>query len=162
MAMKGRPKATFTRWAFCSFRCSRDASLTKRRRLRDLAHLHATAPIPLPSSLNPSVPFSVDALVLQAMAKDPHRRFPSVDAFRDNLQEALAALETIPSPIPPVPAEPPSEKEEATDEEERPVWRQVTQSVLASVIGLIVGLVFVGLLVYSLLVSTPPTRSRRP
>lgn len=124
--------------------------------IADLAHLHATAPIPLPSSLNPSVPFSVDALVLQAMAKDPHRRFPSVDAFRDNLQEALAALETIPSPIPPVPAEPPSEKEEATDEEERPVWRQVTQSVLASVIGLIVGLVFVGLLVYSLLVSTRP------
>ena len=124
--------------------------------IADLAHLHATATIPLPSNLNPSVPFSVDALVVQAMAKDPERRFPSVDAFRDDLQEALAALEATSLPSSSVPADLSLEREETSGEEERPVWRQVTQSIIPLFIGMVVGLIVVSLVIYFLLVGTRP------
>lgn len=49
---------------------------------------HITKPVPLPSLLNPSVPPSVEAIVLKAMAKNPNDRFPTVSAFADALDEA--------------------------------------------------------------------------
>lgn len=130
--------------------------------IADFAHLHATAPVPLPSSINPAVPFSVDAIVVQAMAKDEEHRFSSAEGFRMALQEALAALETAPLTVP-IPGSLPAAAESAiagdkedTLEEERSVWRQVTQSVMLLFFGMVVGLMVVSAVVYYLLVSTRP------
>lgn len=130
--------------------------------IADFAHLHATAPVPLPSSANPAVPFGVDAIVVQAMAKDEERRFSSAEGFRMAVQEVLAALETGPFTVS-IPGSSPAPVESATVDnkedtlkEERSVWRQVTQSVMLLFFGMVVGLIVVSAVVYYLLVSTRP------
>jgi Serine/threonine protein kinase len=45
-------------------------------RVADFAHMHLTAPVPLASSLNPSVPFALDAVLLRAMAKTHPKSSP--------------------------------------------------------------------------------------
>lgn len=48
-----------------------------------IAMRHVHDPPPAPSSVVPSVPASVDALVLRGLAKDPTARFPSAGAFAE-------------------------------------------------------------------------------
>jgi serine/threonine-protein kinase len=65
--------------------------------------MHLTAPAPLASSLNPSVPFALDAVLLRAMAKDPSQRFADAGEFRNALQEVLASLNTVTESVPSIP-----------------------------------------------------------
>lgn len=53
-----------------------------------LAVQHATAPVPIPSSVRPELPKALDQVLLQALAKDPLERTPSVELFRRALIEA--------------------------------------------------------------------------
>ncbi|HLX41521.1 MAG TPA: protein kinase [Ktedonobacteraceae bacterium] len=59
-------------------------------------HFH-TAP-PLPGSLNPRLPAGVDRVLLQALAKKPDQRFPSISAFARALQEAVSAQSPVAGP----------------------------------------------------------------
>lgn len=126
-------------------------------RVADFAHLHLTAPVPLASSLNPSVPFALDAILLRAMAKDPTQRFSNAGEFRDALQEALVSLDVPRETIPVTTGTSPVEPEGTTAEEEKlSVWRKFMQSTIGLVSGLLFGLILVSGVIYSLLVGTKP------
>jgi beta-lactam-binding protein with PASTA domain/tRNA A-37 threonylcarbamoyl transferase component Bud32 len=61
-----------------------------------------------PSSVNPSVPYALDAVVLHALAKDPSQRYADADAFIAALQRERRALGT-PSGAPAPEASPPQD-----------------------------------------------------
>lgn len=124
-------------------------------RVADFAHLHLTAPAPLASSLNPSIPFALDAVLLRAMAKDPSQRFADAGELRNALQEVMATLETERAAIPSVPATP-APTEETEEKEEMSVWQRFMQSALGLVFGLVLGLIVVSGVIYYLLVGTKP------
>ncbi len=123
--------------------------------ISDLAHLHLTAPVPLASSLNPSIPFALDAILLRAMAKDPYQRFVNAGELRNALQEVLATLEEEKVAMPSAP-EPPTPTETVEEREALNVWQRFMQSALGLIFGLIMGLVVVSGVIYSLLVGTKP------
>jgi serine/threonine-protein kinase len=125
-------------------------------RVADFAHMHLTAPIPLASSLNPSVPFALDAILLRAMAKDPSQRFADAGEFRNALQEVFASLDTVTEVVPGVPETAASQEGEAQQKEEGSVWQKVMQSTVSLVGGLIIGLIIVSGVIYFLLVGTKP------
>jgi serine/threonine protein kinase len=58
-----------------------------------LCRQHVHTPPVAPSLLRPDVPHWVDAVVLQALAKDPTRRFASISQFAQALAHALASDE---------------------------------------------------------------------
>ncbi len=126
-------------------------------RVADFAHLHLTAPVPLASSMNPSIPFALDAILLRAMAKDPSQRFANAGELRNALQEVLATLEAEREAISSAPEVPSPPLTEASEEkEELSVWQKFMQSALGLVFGLILGLIVVSGVIYSLLVGTKP------
>lgn len=58
--------------------------------------LHATAPVPPPTSICPELPKMFDSVLLSALAKNPEERTPSVELFRRSLIEARAqSLEPV-------------------------------------------------------------------
>ncbi len=124
-------------------------------RVADFAHMHMTNPVPLASSLQPAVPFSLDAVILRAMAKDPHQRFAHAGEMRNAVQEVLATLETEQETVA-LPPEPLPPAESAELEEASGVWKKVTQSALGLVAGLLLGLALVSAVIYALLVGTKP------
>lgn len=60
-----------------------------------MRHIHDSPPAP--SSFVPSVPASVDALVLRGLAKDPTARFASAGAFAEAMTNWRAGSETSPA-----------------------------------------------------------------
>ena len=58
--------------------------------LAELAFKQTLAPPPALSEKVPTLPAAVEQVVLQALAKDPHLRFPSAQAFALALEEACA------------------------------------------------------------------------
>lgn len=63
-----------------------------QRRLADLAHVQQ-APLPqAPSLLNPDFPSALDASVLRALQARPARRYPSVQAFWQTIEQTLIVL----------------------------------------------------------------------
>jgi serine/threonine-protein kinase len=63
-------------------------------------------PPPIPSDHWPSVPATLDIVVLTALAKEPEHRYASADAFAEAVLRA-AGLEPAPPPPPKLPAAPP-------------------------------------------------------
>jgi serine/threonine protein kinase len=61
-------------------------------------HLHV--PPPSMRAQRPDLPPEVEAVVLRALAKDPHDRFPDLLAFADALGQSIASSQ----PMPPAPA----------------------------------------------------------
>lgn len=55
---------------------------------RDVLAAHVSEPVPPPSSVRPDLPKAFDAVLLQALAKDPARRTPSAAALREALHAA--------------------------------------------------------------------------
>ena len=53
---------------------------------------HVTAPLPLPSTINPAVPERVEQVVLKALAKNREDRYPSPGAMMTAFKEALAEV----------------------------------------------------------------------
>lgn len=64
-----------------------------------VAFQHVSAEAPAPSSLNPDVPASLDAVVMKALRKDPAGRYQSAEEMR---QDLLAVLKGDPVVVPPV------------------------------------------------------------
>lgn len=65
-----------------------------------LMYQHLTAPPPAPSSMKPTLPEAVDAVLLQALAKRPEERFVSVVAFASAFQQAISGELPLPSERP--------------------------------------------------------------
>ncbi len=65
---------------------------------------HITAPLPLPREVNPTIPETVERVVLKALAKNPADRYQSVGEMIESLKrviaEATVPVETVP-PSPP-------------------------------------------------------------
>ncbi|HEX4475195.1 MAG TPA: protein kinase [Polyangiaceae bacterium] len=57
---------------------------------------HATTPVRPPSTVRPDLPKAFDRVLLNALAKDPNERTPTVEAFRRDL---LIASEDSPEPV---------------------------------------------------------------
>ncbi|HZR43271.1 MAG TPA: NACHT domain-containing protein, partial [Ktedonobacteraceae bacterium] len=57
----------------------------------ELAMHHASSPPPRLRSKNSSVSQAVEEVVLKALAKDPHQRYPTVQAFAEALEQASRA-----------------------------------------------------------------------
>jgi eukaryotic-like serine/threonine-protein kinase len=55
-----------------------------------VAYQHVRENAPVPSSLNPEVPRTVDSIVMKALAKNPLNRYQSAGEMRADLQRALA------------------------------------------------------------------------
>jgi len=71
-----------------------------------VAFQHVSTEAPAPTSLNPDVPPSLDAVVTKAMRKDPTARYQTADEMRSDLLSVLKGEEVgMPAPIP-VPAAP--------------------------------------------------------
>jgi serine/threonine-protein kinase len=51
---------------------------------------HVTAPLPLPRSINPAVPESVEAVILKALAKNKEDRYASAGAMMTAFDQAVA------------------------------------------------------------------------
>ena len=60
-----------------------------RGRLEQLMYQHINTPPPAPTSLNTSLPSSVDSVLLRALAKKPTERFLSIIDFAQAFQQAL-------------------------------------------------------------------------
>src|SRR5215207_7571396 len=66
---------------------------------------HVSDPLPLPSSIKPDIPASIEQVILKALAKDPKDRFSTAAEFAATWKRALEAkepawrkAETIPAP----------------------------------------------------------------
>lgn len=65
----------------------------------DTAKQHLSAPVPVLSEKNPRISPAVAAVITRALAKDPHQRFESVQAFASALEQAHR-LGILPEPAP--------------------------------------------------------------
>jgi len=72
-----------------------------------VAFQHVSTEAPTPTSLNPDVPPSLDAVVTKAMRKDPTARYQTADEMRSDLLSVLRGEEVgMPAPVPVVAAQP--------------------------------------------------------
>jgi len=70
-----------------------------------VAFQHVSTEAPTPTSLNPDVPPSLDAVVTKAMRKDPTARYQTADEMRSDLLSVLRGEEVgMPAPVPVVAA----------------------------------------------------------
>jgi serine/threonine-protein kinase len=70
-----------------------------------VAFQHVSTEAPTPTSLNPDVPPSLDAVVTKAMRKDPTARYQTADEMRSDLLSVLRGEEVgMPGPVPVVAA----------------------------------------------------------
>lgn len=65
-----------------------------------VAYQHVNADVPLPSSLVPGMPESIDRLVAAATSRDPRNRPPDADAFRQAARAVRGENPTGPMPVP--------------------------------------------------------------
>ncbi len=64
-----------------------------------VAYQHVRETAPVPSSLNPAVPRSLDSIAMKALAKNPLNRYQSAAEMRGDLQRALADLPVSAEPV---------------------------------------------------------------
>ena len=64
----------------------------------ELIHLHISEPPPPPRSRNPAIPERIEAAVLRALAKDPARRFQTMDELSRALGGGTLAASAAPTP----------------------------------------------------------------
>jgi serine/threonine protein kinase len=57
--------------------------------MEQLMYQHFTVAPPAPSTFNPTLSASVDAVLLRALTKKPEERFPSISAFADAFEQAV-------------------------------------------------------------------------
>lgn len=61
---------------------------------------HIQEPPPLLTMVRSDLPYTIEAVLLKALAKDPQDRFESMDAFRDAWKNALNRAETLSGVLP--------------------------------------------------------------
>jgi serine/threonine protein kinase len=64
-----------------------------------VAMRHASTPPPPPRKRNPAISPGVERLVLRALAKDPHCRYPSARAMAEAIAHALAEVTVVQAPV---------------------------------------------------------------
>ena len=64
-----------------------------------VAYQHVREAPKAPSTVNPDVPPSVDAIVLKALAKNPANRYQSAGEMRDDLERAIAGRPVMATPL---------------------------------------------------------------
>jgi len=64
-----------------------------------VAFQHVSAEAPVPSSLNPDVPESLDAVVMKALRKDPAGRYQSAEEMRQDLLTLLKGDPVVVAPV---------------------------------------------------------------
>lgn len=64
-----------------------------------VAYQHVREAPKTPSSVNPDVPPSVDAIVLKALAKNPANRYQTAGEMRDDLERAIAGRPVMATPL---------------------------------------------------------------
>ena len=80
---------TCTRRASCSTSCSSGRQPFRGESPVAVAYQHVSeAPVP-PSEINESVPRSLDAVALRALAKDPFQRYQDAAAFREAIDATV-------------------------------------------------------------------------
>ncbi|MEZ5115545.1 MAG: Stk1 family PASTA domain-containing Ser/Thr kinase [Candidatus Nanopelagicales bacterium] len=57
-----------------------------------VAYQHVNADVPAPSTIRPAIPYDVDALVTRATRRSPQERYPSAEAFLDDVRRVRAGL----------------------------------------------------------------------
>ncbi|MCS7252624.1 MAG: protein kinase [Armatimonadota bacterium] len=123
--------------------------------MTDIATMHLSAPPPLPSDLNPAVPRVVERAILRALEKDQAKRFSSAQEMGNALREAISALDQVSVSVPAMPVR--------TEVEER---QQVSVSLLSkaliTIAGSIIGMFLLALIIWWLLVGTPPSEVSVP
>lgn len=62
--------------------------------MEQLMYQHFSVQPSPPSSFNASLPTTIDAVILRALAKKPEERFPSIAAFADALEQAAQVAPT--------------------------------------------------------------------
>jgi eukaryotic-like serine/threonine-protein kinase len=70
-----------------------------------VAFQHVSTEAPVPASLNPDVPDSLNAVVMKALRKDPNARYQSAEEMRQDLLAVLQGETVAIPPIMPVPNE---------------------------------------------------------
>jgi serine/threonine protein kinase len=60
----------------------------------------ATADAPAPRTLNPSIPFELDAICRKALSRHPDERYASTDAFADDLERFLVGEPVLATKLP--------------------------------------------------------------
>lgn len=64
-----------------------------------IALKHISAPLPLPSTINPDLPPSIEAVIVRALAKSPDDRYQSAKEFVTDLKRAAAGAVIEPPPL---------------------------------------------------------------
>jgi serine/threonine-protein kinase len=57
-----------------------------------IAYQHVNEPAKAPSSIDPSIPSTLDAITLSALAKDPNARYQSAADMRSDVERAIAGM----------------------------------------------------------------------
>lgn len=115
----------------------------------EIATMHLNASPPLPSDLNPAVPRVVERIVLKAIEKDPSKRFSSAQEMANALREAISALDQVSISVPTI-----TTREEV--KEPQAVNMSLVSKAVITVAGSIIGMFLLALLIWWLLVKTPP------
>lgn len=119
--------------------------------MTDIATMHMNAQPPTPSDLNPAVPRAVDRVILRALEKDQSKRFSSAQEMGSALRDAISALDQVSVPIQAV-----SVRQETQVEERQPMGVSLVSKTLITIAGSIIGMFLLALIIWWLLVGTPP------
>lgn len=100
----------------------------------DIARQHLHAPVPLLTEHMPEISPAVAAVIDRALAKDPHRRFESIQAFADALERA-SRFGTMPDLAPSSDREEGHEKSVAVQREQFRQGRQPSRRLVLALFG---------------------------
>jgi serine/threonine-protein kinase len=136
---------------------------------------HISAPMPMPSNVNPDIPDYLEAIILKSTAKNPDDRYQSAEDMARAMENALSRLpsepaarispppvvtlpaQTVASPVAAAsPASPASESKSEARQESRPsAPKKILRTVLFSIAG-IVGLCCLGVALMGVFKICPP------
>ena len=89
----------------------------------DLMLAHRDTPPPLPSSIYPGVPPTLERVILRSLEKDPGRRYQDVTAFARELRTCTPSQGVVAKPSPPAPATAPAQIQQPPARPQQPPAR---------------------------------------
>lgn len=121
---------------------------------------HMTAPMPMPRSVDPSIPEAVESLILKATAKDSADRFQTAEEMADAMEALLLGVPVTPSARAEKPAE--REKSDASAPAAKPSApsqpagrKKILRRVLLAILG-ILGFCLLAVIVMGIFDICPP------
>jgi serine/threonine protein kinase len=128
-----------------------------------VAYKHVHEPPALPTSVEPSVPSSLEAVTLRAMEKDPAERFQTVADMTSALDDRTAPVAPVPTttPMPPVGRTTPLPVVEPTENLPRRADRSPRRRRMVPLVLVLAALILLGTLAFALF-GDDPTDPARP